>query len=154
MELEYRSAREQELPALVHMLVDDALGKLREDWSEPLDPRYLQAFAEIQRDPNNELIVVDSEQGLVGMLQITWIPYLTYQGAWRCQIEGVRVHRDYRGRGLGHRLIEYAIERAKGRQCAIVQLTSDKNREDALRFYHQLGFTPSHEGFKLRLDYP
>ena len=151
MDLAFRHARGPELPALVRMLVDDALGKLREDLSDPIDPCYLRAFAEIEKDPNNELIVAENGEQLVGMLQITFIPYLTYRGAWRCLIEGVRIHADFRGQGLGGRLLEYAIGRARERECAIVQLTSDKNRKDALRFYHQLGFTDSHEGFKLRL---
>ena len=87
MELSFRQATESDLLSLVRMLVDDELGKLREDLSEPVNPRYLQAFAEIRRDPNNELVVAESGQKLVGMLQISFIPYLTYRGAWRCLIE-------------------------------------------------------------------
>lgn len=151
MQLSFRQAQARELPALVRMLVDDGLGRHREDLSDPLDSRYHEAFAEISRDPNNELLVAELDGELVGMLQLTFIPYLTYRGAWRCLIEGVRVHRDFRGQGLGGRLIEEAINRARARDCAIVQLTSDKQRKDALRFYRQLGFRDTHEGFKLHL---
>ncbi len=154
MELNFRPARLSELPELVRMLADDELGELREDLSDPVNSGYLQAFAEIGQDPNNMLIVAESGQKLVGMMQLTFIPYLTYRGAWRCLVEGVRIHRDSRGRGLGGRLINHAIDRARERQCAIVQLTSNKNRKDALRFYRQHGFKDSHEGFKLQLEYP
>jgi GNAT superfamily N-acetyltransferase len=147
----YRDAVEADLPALVAMLAEDALGATREDPSSPLDPRYLEAFGHIDADPNNALTVVEENGALIGMLQLTFIPYLTHTGSWRCLIEGVRIHRDHRGRGLGSEFIRWAIERARERDCSIVQLTSDKQRPDALRYYESLGFTASHEGFKLRL---
>ncbi len=149
--LVYRDAVEADLPALVSMLAEDALGAGREDPSVPLNPRYLEAFRCIDGDPNNALTVVEQSGAPVGMLQLTFIPYLTHTGSWRCLIEGVRIHRDHRGRGLGSEFIRWAIERARERGCTIVQLTSDKQRSDALRFYESLGFSASHEGFKLRL---
>ena len=85
------------------------------------------------------------------MLQLTFIPYLTHIGSWRCLIEGVRIHSNFRGQGLGTAFFKWAIERAKSRHCRIVQLTSDKQRPDALRFYQALGFKATHEGFKLTL---
>ena len=85
------------------------------------------------------------------MLQLTFIPYLTHIGSWRCLIEGVRVHKAHRGKGLGTQFFKWAIARAKQRQCHMVQLTSNKERVDALRFYQNLGFEASHEGFKLQL---
>ena len=150
--LVFREAEQQDIPGLLEMLADDELGKLREDVSTPVNACYLLAFEQIDQDPNNELIVVQNGRQIVGMLQLTFIPYLTHKGSWRCLIEGVRIHRAYRGRGLGTRFFEWAIARAGERGCAIVQLTSDKQRHDALRFYQSLGFEASHEGFKLRLS--
>ena len=152
MDLQYRQATEADIPVLIQMLSDDALGKLREDHSTPVNPCYLTALQHIQNDPNNELTVVESDEEIVGMLQLTFIPYLTYKGSWRCLIEGVRIKKEFRGNGLGTLFFEWAIERAKQRKCHIVQLTSDKQRPDAIRFYERLGFTASHEGFKLKLD--
>ena len=133
------------------MLADDELGAQREDSSQPLNSSYRSAFDAIDRDPNNALIVAEIDASIVGMMQLTFIPYLTHIGSWRCLIEGVRVHPEYRGQGLGTALIEWAIEAARKRQCRILQLTSDKQRPDALRFYEALGFEATHEGFKLRL---
>ena len=151
-EITFRPARSGDLSLLVKMLADDNLGATRENWSKPLDSRYLAAFEEIETDPNNELVVVEHQGQVIGMLQITFIPYLTYTGSWRCLVEGVRVHPQWRGRGIGRRLFQWAIERARNRGCALVQLTSDKQRTSALRFYESLGFVASHEGFKLRLS--
>ena len=95
--------------------------------------------------------MVESNAVLLGMLQLTFIPYLTHRGSWRCLIEGVRIANDYRGQGLGSQFINWAIARAAERNCGIVQLTSDKKRPDALRFYEALGFEATHEGFKLKL---
>ncbi len=151
MELKYRSADLEDLESLVALLSNDPLGSKREDASIPLNRAYLEAFEAITRDPNNELLVVELENSLVGMLQITFIPYLTHIGSWRCLIEGVRIDSDYRGQGLGEKMFEYAIEQAKNKGCTIVQLTSDKQRPDAIRFYEKLGFKATHEGFKLAL---
>ncbi|EKY4874144.1 GNAT family N-acetyltransferase [Vibrio alginolyticus] len=151
MELKYRSAELEDLESLVALLSNDPLGSKREDASIPLNSAYLEAFEAITRDSNNELLVVELENSLVGMLQITFIPYLTHIGSWRCLIEGVRIHSDYRGRGFGEKMFEYAIEQAKNKGCTIVQLTSDKQRPDAIRFYEKLGFKATHEGFKLPL---
>ena len=151
MKLSFRQALESDLPALIAMLADDPLGAAREDPSTPPNRRYLEAWQEIDADPNNQLTVVENDGELVGMLQLTFIPYLTHTGSRRCLIEGVRIHRDHRGRGLGSEFIRWAIERARERGCNLVQLTSDKQRPDALRFYESLGFTASHEGFKLGL---
>jgi GNAT superfamily N-acetyltransferase len=149
LDLIYRNALEGDLPALVHMLADDNLGRNREDSSTTLNPKYIDAFKGISSDPNNELIVVCNNCNIVGMLQLTFIPYLTYIGSWRCLVEGVRIHSGYRGHGLGKSLFEWAISRAQERNCHLIQLTSDKTRPDALRFYESLGFVASHEGFKL-----
>jgi len=152
MRITYRNAKEKDLPQLVAMLSDDQLGITREDPSLPLNPGYVQTFGSIDSDPNNELIVVSNESRIIGMLQLTFIPYLTYIGTWRCLIEGVRIHSHYRGIGIGKQIVEHALERAQQRNCHLVQLTSDKKRTDAIRFYTSLGFTASHEGFKLHLN--
>lgn len=149
MDLLYRNAVENDLPALVQMLADDDLGGKREDSSMPLDSKYMDAFSSIRSDPNNELIVSCYDDSIVGMLQLTFIPYLTYRGSWRCLVEGVRIHSKHRGHGLGKKLFEWAISRAQEKNCRLIQLTSDKTRADTLRFYESLGFVASHEGFKL-----
>lgn len=151
MNLDFRKAREIDIQALVNLLADDELGASREDASMPLNQRYLDAFHSIEQDPNNELTVVECNGELVGMLQLTFIPYLTHTGARRCLIEAVRIAENYRAKGLGSRFIKWAIARASERNCGIVQLTSDKQRPAALRFYESLGFEATHEGFKLKL---
>ena len=151
MGLNFRKATKNDIPNLVALLADDELGSQREDSSIPVNQRYLDSFDSIDKDPNNELTVVESNGELVGMLQLTFIPYLTHTGSWRCLIEGVRISRNYRGQGMGTRLINWSIERATEMKCSIVQLTSDKQRPDALRFYESLGFQATHEGFKLRI---
>lgn len=151
MTLQFREVTPNDLSVLVALLADDPLGATREDASMPINERYQQAFSAIAADPNNELIVAELSDEIVGMLQLTFIPYLTYTGSWRCLIEGVRVGKRYRSQGFGAKLIQYAIERAKVRACCLVQLTSDKQRSSALKFYENLGFSATHEGFKLRL---
>ena len=151
MELKYRSAEFEDLESLVALLSNDPLGSKREDASIPLNRGYIEAFEAIARDPSNELLVVELEGALVGMLQLTFIPYLTHIGSWRCLIEGVRIHSDYRGQGFVEQMFGHAIELAKNKGCTIVQLTSDKQRPDAIRFYEKLGFKATHEGFKLAL---
>jgi GNAT superfamily N-acetyltransferase len=146
-----RRATRDDLPAIVHMLADDPLGATREADVAPLPGSYHQAFDAIERDPNQELMVAEVDGRVVGVLQLSFIPYLTYQGSWRALIEGVRVASDRRSGGIGRRLIQWCIDRARQRGCRMVQLTSDKSRTDAIRFYESLGFVASHEGFKLRL---
>jgi ribosomal protein S18 acetylase RimI-like enzyme len=150
-EQRFRPAVREDVEEIVRLLADDALGAKREEYVVPLPESYYTAFAAIQRDPNNELIVVEFKGRIVGVLQITYIPYLTYRGSWRAQIEGVRVDSSLRSSGIGRKLFVWAIERAREKGCRLVQLTSDKSRPDAIRFYESLGFTASHEGLKLPL---
>lgn len=148
-----RRAVEKDIPAIVAMLANDKLGKLREDFRDPLPEKYLKAFEIINQDLNQELIVFEHESGKVmGTLQLSFIQYLTYQGGVRAQIEAVRVHHDYRGKGIGKKLFQWAIERAAERGAHVVQLTTDKKRPDAMGFYKTLGFIDSHEGMKLHLN--
>ena len=151
MNLNFRKATINDIPNLVALLADDDLGAQREDSSIPVNPRYIDSFDSIDKDANNELTVVESNGELVGMLQLTFIPYLTHTGSWRCLIEGVRISSTYRGQGMGTRFINWSIERATEMNCSIVQLTSDKQRPDALRFYESQGFQATHEGFKLKI---
>ena len=152
MELVFRHAQQSDLIEIVRMLANDPLGAKRELFSVPVLQAYEQAFKNIQIDPNNEIIVAEhSDFTLLGFFQITYIPNLTYQGRWRAQIEGVRVNSEQRSIGIGRALVLHAIELAKKRHCYLVQLTSDKSRTDALRFYESLGFHATHEGFKLFL---
>lgn len=144
-----RPARQEDLPAIVRLLANDDLGSRRERYEEPLPDIYYQAFETIDSDPNNEAVVVEDDSGIIGTLQITFIPNLTYQGGIRAQIEGVRIDDRYRGAGIGRRLFEWAIEHAREKGCHLVQLTADKTRADAHRFYESLGFKASHEGMKL-----
>ncbi|MCB9433007.1 MAG: GNAT family N-acetyltransferase [Ardenticatenaceae bacterium] len=151
-DLTFRLATQANLPAIVKMLADDPLGNRREIYTTPLLPSYDDAFQAIERDPNNELVVVETaDKVVIGILQLTYIPYLTYRGGWRALIEGVRVDAKYRSSGIGRKLFEWAIARAEARGCHMVQLTSDKTRPDAIRFYESLGFVASHEGLKCHL---
>ncbi|BCM68099.1 MULTISPECIES: GNAT family N-acetyltransferase [Streptomyces] len=148
-DLDIRDATGDDLPAIVAMLADDPLGAQRES-PDDLAP-YRSALERLAADPNQHLVVAVREGRVIGTLQLTIIPGLSHKGATRALIEGVRIHADERGSGLGSRLIEWAIDTARRLDCRMVQLTSDKTRTDAHRFYERLGFTASHEGFKLRL---
>lgn len=147
----FRKATIEDLDSIVQMLSDDDLGKSREKFEHPLQESYYAAFGSIDADPNIELTLACYEEKIIGVLQITFTPYLTYQGGWRATIEGVRTASSLRGKGIGKILIQWAITRAKERNCHIVQLTTDKNRKDAIRFYENLGFQATHEGFKMNL---
>ncbi|MFD9031443.1 GNAT family N-acetyltransferase [Streptomyces sp. NPDC059567] len=148
-DLEIRPATVEDLPAIVAMLADDPLGAQRES-PDDLTP-YTAAFERLASDPNQHLVVAVRGHKVVGTLQLTIIPGLSRRGSTRSIIEGVRIHADERGSGLGTRLIEWAIEESRRQNCQLVQLTSDTTRTDAHRFYERLGFEASHLGFKLSL---
>ncbi|MEU9308159.1 GNAT family N-acetyltransferase [Streptomyces sp. NPDC048256] len=148
-DLEIRAAVAEDIPAIVGMLADDPLGAQRES-PDDLSP-YLTALERLTADPNQRLVVAVREGQVVGTLQLTIIPGLSRRGSTRSIIEGVRVHADERGSGLGTRFIEWAIEESRRENCQLVQLTSDSTRNDAHRFYERLGFVASHVGFKLQL---
>jgi GNAT superfamily N-acetyltransferase len=141
-----RNATRRDLPAIIGLLTED------DTEAVTVDGAYARAFEAVDADGRNEMVVLDEGDGtVVGYLQVTYIPGLGRHGQERALIEGVRVRADRRGAGLGSELLTGAIERARTRGCALVQLTSNKRRTDAHRFYTALGFTPSHEGFKLPL---
>ncbi|MFD5946104.1 GNAT family N-acetyltransferase [Streptomyces collinus] len=148
-DLEIRAAISDDVPAIVAMLADDPLGAQRES-PDDLGP-YLAALERLSADPNQRLVVAVRQGRVVGTLQLTIIPGLSRRGATRSIIEGVRIHADERGSGLGTQLIEWAIDASREQGCQLVQLTSDRTRTDAHRFYERLGFTASHTGFKLQL---
>ena len=148
-DLEIRPATADDVTAIVAMLADDPLGAQRES-PDDLTP-YLAALERLASDPNQHLVVAVREGRVVGTLQLTVVPGLSRRGAVRSIIEGVRIHADERGSGLGTQLIEWAIDESRRQGCQLVQLTSDYTRSDAHRFYERLGFTASHVGFKLHL---
>lgn len=148
-EVTFRPAVRADLPAIMALLADDDIARARGGYDGPLPEA---AFAAIDADPRNELIVATSADGLiVGTCQLTFIPGLSRGGAERMTIEAVRVRSDQRGAGIGRRMMAWAVDRARARGCALVQLTTDKRRSDAHRFYESLGFVASHEGMKLTL---
>jgi ribosomal protein S18 acetylase RimI-like enzyme len=147
-----RPATAEDLPSIVSLLADDDLGRSREDARTPLDPRYLAAFAAIEHDPNQRLVVAEQEGRVVGCLQLSFIPGLSRLGMWRGQIESVRVASSERGSGIGRTMLEWAINACRDRGCGLVQLTTDKTRAGARAFYEGLGFEASHEGMKRALD--
>ncbi|MFF9162441.1 GNAT family N-acetyltransferase [Streptomyces longwoodensis] len=148
-DLEIRPAVADDVPAIVAMLADDPLGAQRES-PDDLAP-YVAALERLSSDPNQRLVVAVREGRVVGTLQLTLVPGLSRRGATRSIIEGVRVHADERGSGLGTRFIQWAIDESRAAGCQLVQLTSDRSRTDAHRFYERLGFEASHVGFKLQL---
>lgn len=144
----FRRAVAADVPAIVALLADDVLGAARE---RPGDPAYDAAFAAIAADANQLLAVAEAEGRVAGCLQLTFIPGLSHRGAWRGQIESVRIAAGARGGGLGRRMIAWAVAQCRARGCGMVQLTSDASRADARRFYESLGFVASHVGMKLKL---
>jgi ribosomal protein S18 acetylase RimI-like enzyme len=133
------------------LLADDELGTKREITSTPLDQRYADAFRAIEADANQRLVVVTDGHEIIGTLQLSFIPGIARLGSWRGQIEAVRIASHRRGSGLGQKMFEWAISECRSQGCSLVQLTTDKSRTDAQRFYEKLGFKASHEGYKLSL---
>ena len=147
-----RDAVREDVPGIVALYADDALGATREQPHDPLPPQYWAAFEAIERDPRHRLVVVDDAGLLVATLQLSFLPHLVRRGGERAQVEAVRVHASRRGSGLGRELVAWAVEQARERGCDLVQLTTDASRPDAHRFYASLGFVASHVGMKLALE--
>src|SRR6478735_2772768 len=152
MEQTIRRAQRADVPELVRLLADDDLARSREEAGEAIDDAYWRAFDAIDADDRQLLVIAELDGRIVGTLQLSFIPYLTYRGGERAQIEAVRVAGASRGTGIGHAMLEWAIEHARMRGCHLVQLTMDKRRTAARRFYESLGFEATHEGYKLHLD--
>ncbi|WP_077919340.1 GNAT family N-acetyltransferase [Spirosoma sp. 209] len=151
MNLIYRLATEADLIDIVRLLADDPLGAARDPFQLPLPESYYRAFRAIANDPNQELTVAEQNGEIVATFQLSFIPCLTHQGSTRAQVESVRVKSTYRGQGIGTTVFEYIIRRASEKGARLLQLTTDKKRHDAKRFYASLGFVDSHEGMKLNL---
>jgi GNAT superfamily N-acetyltransferase len=150
----FRSATRADVPAILDLLADDEIARSRpagDVTSEAADAAAWAAFEAIDADPRNELIVADDNGTVVGTCQLTFIPSLSRRGAERMTIEAVRVRTDRRGSGLGRAMMTWSLARARARGCGLAQLTTDRRRTDAHRFYASLGFEPSHLGFKLIL---
>ena len=141
----------QDLSEIVRLLADDFLGQKREQFEDPLPESYIDAFREIDSDPNNELIVVEMDGQVVGTLQIIFMPSISFCGGKRATVESVRVDEKRRGKGIGREMMLWAIGRAKTKGCIFLQLTTNADRRDAHRFYENLGFACSHLGMKLKL---
>jgi GNAT superfamily N-acetyltransferase len=152
LDITIRQAAEDDVVAIVRLLADDSLGSQREAHREPLPQSYYAAFRAIDADPHNELVVAEHNGVVIGTLQLTMIPGLSFQGGTRAQIEAVRVDRAYRSKRIGARLFEWAIARAQAAGCRMVQLSTNASRTDARRFYERLGFVASHVGMKLDLQ--
>lgn len=148
--MKFRQALRKDVSTIVEMIADDELGKTRENFQTPLPTAYLNAFENIKADPNQELIVLEDEHAeIIGTLQLSFIQYLTYRGGIRAQIEAVRIRKDKRGLGIGKTMFEWAIDKAKERNAHLLQLTTDKKRPKAIKFYEDLGFKATHEGMKI-----
>lgn len=150
--MEFKTANVNHLPAIVRLLADDELGATRERFEHPLPKAYIDAFAKIEQQIGNSIIVALDNNEVIGCIQLTIIPGIARLGTTRAQIEGVRIDSDYRGTGVGESLFRYAINEARAMGCGMIQLTTDKKRKDAHRFYERLGFVASHDGMKLLLS--
>ncbi|MCE2992864.1 MAG: GNAT family N-acetyltransferase [Alphaproteobacteria bacterium] len=150
--LTHRKAQLSDLPHIISLLLEDDLGKTRESISETVDTKYLDAFYKIDSDPNQYLMVVENGDEIVGTCHLTIMPSLTFIGSTRMQIEAVRVSEKHRGNKIGNWMFNKAIEYAKQNGVSILQLTTNKKRPIAKRFYEKLGFDASHEGMKLYLE--
>ena len=147
-----REATEADLEVVIALLADDPLGSSREHVVDSgVAPAYRAAFRDMTEQIGNTLLVATVEDRVVGCLQLVIIPGVSRAGARRAQIEGVRVSRTMRGRSVGKTLLQDAVRRAREAGCALAQLTTDKSRPDAARFYSTLGFEPTHVGMKLRI---
>ena len=144
-----REAKPEDLTEIVQMLADDELGANRESFSLPVAEYYQKAYDAIRNDPHQQLMVAQVGADIVGTLQLSFIQYLTYKGGVRAQIEGVRIHQAHRNKGYGRQMIMEAITLSREKGAHLIQLTTDKKRPEAIRFYHELGFKASHEGMKL-----
>lgn len=151
--MNFRKATENDILSIVEMMADDVLGKERENFQNPLPVEYLNAFKRIDADENQELIVIEDENSeVIGTLQLTLIQYMNYCGGTRAQIESVIIRKDKRGLGIGKTMFEWAINRAKEKNAFMLQLTSDKKRPRAIKFYEDLGFKATHEGMKMHFE--
>jgi GNAT superfamily N-acetyltransferase len=147
-----RTATRADVSAIVDLIAADQLGATRDGVRDEKDlAAYAAAFQSIEADPAHLPLVAEQDGQIVGTFQLSFLPGLARRGALRAQIEAVRVADSQRGSGVGAAMMRWAISEAQRRGCSLVQLTTDKARADAHRFYARLGFVASHEGMKLAL---
>ncbi|WP_051195657.1 GNAT family N-acetyltransferase [Meiothermus rufus] len=146
-----RRATRADVVAIVRLLADVPLGQVRETFTDPLPESYYRAFEAIEADPNRFLAVVEQNGRIVGTFQLSFIPGLSHKGAWRVQLEAMHIEHTLRNQGLGRAVMQWIIEQARQRGCTLMQLSTDKSRPAAHRFYPRLGFISSHEGMRLKL---
>jgi GNAT superfamily N-acetyltransferase len=146
--LTYRNAKPADLPFIIGLIVEDSVVSTNDDAADAMHADYVDALAAIDADPNQEMIMVEQNGAPIGCFQITYLPGLMRRGMWRGMIEVVHVADGQRGQGIGSEMMHWALDRCRDRGCGMVQLTSNKKRPDAHRFYERLGFKKSHEGFK------
>lgn len=149
--LSFRPASAEDVDFIVSLIVTDFVGPLPATMKPVGDDSYRRAYEAVAADPNQELVIATLDGERIGCLQLTFIPGLGLTGAWRGLVENVHIVPEQRSQGFGSRMMDYAIARCRERGCYVVQLTSNKARVDAHRFYRRLGFAQSHEGFKLAL---
>jgi len=149
--LTFRPATITDLPFIVGLIVEDSVVATSDDPADAADPDYAAALAAIDADPNQEMLIAELAGESVGCFQLTYTPGLMRRGMWRGTVEVVHISATHRNMGLGAEMMQWAIDRCRDRGCGMVQLTSNKKRVDAHRFYRRLGFEQSHEGFKLML---
>ncbi len=149
--IRFRKAKQEDLPAIIRLLADDSLGQMRESLDPETRSAYSEAFGKIAEDPRNHIIIADLDGQVIGCLQVTEIPHLTFCGGTRLQIEGVRVDERFRSRDIGGEMMRWAIDFGRAHDCHLVQLTTNRHRNDAQRFYEKAGFMPSHVGYKYDL---
>ncbi|MEV0891746.1 GNAT family N-acetyltransferase [Promicromonospora sp. NPDC050262] len=148
MELTFREAERDDLERIVELIADDAVAATR---TGTYGAAHVAGFEAVSASPDNELVVAEAGGEVIGVMQLTFIPGISRNGASRLLVEAVRVDKAQRGQGIGRRMMEHAHERGRERGCVLAQLTSDKQRPEAHRFYRNLGYAQSHEGFKLPL---
>ncbi len=151
MDVTFRTASRSDLEAIVELLPTDVLGATRERFVMPLPTPYVDAFAAIDADPRNLLVVGEVDGVVVATMQMTFIPNITFVGGERALVEGVRVAASVQRHGVGAALLQWGIDEARRRNCRLVELTTSNQRVDAKRFYERLGFVDSHRGMKLDL---
>jgi GNAT superfamily N-acetyltransferase len=146
--LSFRDAKPEDLPFIVGLYVEDSVIQTDDDPAQAMDQPYLDALAAIKADPNQVLVVAELDGDRVGTIQVTFVPGLNRRGMWKGLLEGVHISAAHRSKGLGAEMVDWALARCKARGCGMAQLTSNKKRLDAHRFYERLGWKKSHEGFK------
>jgi N-acetylglutamate synthase-like GNAT family acetyltransferase len=151
MNLTYRKATEADLEMIISLLLQDEHGIKRENNTKPLASRYFDIFEKIDKDLNQYLMVVESNQEIIATCHLSMMPSLTFVGTMRMQIEAVRVHDQYRGQGVGESMIRQAIKYGQKNGADIIQLTSNRVRSRAIKFYEKIGFISTHVGMKLIL---